>query len=981
MKIKKLLSFILIACLIVGCCGGAFARVMHCPEILLDQPVVFRSETDAQAAYYRFMAPADGTYVFYDVSEETACDITVHSVAPDALDFEEQTLTSGVGSVGFTLAAGESCWIVAHCPEVDADYSFALVSAVPVEELRLENVTLASGFLGESGAADLICLPFGSGDAVTWTSEDETVATVSGDQNGASYDLVGPGTTTITATTAGGLTVSFQVTAVDPNTILIPGETRKITIAANGGLYDEYSSSFTFTAETDGAYALAVSFDKSMDLWCGVQMSANVDGHYLHSSDVLRFEAKAGQSYTIDVEFWGNYSKDVDYLFLLEVSGKAQAITLIPETSAGYVGDSLYINVVWDPETSLVEPLTWISSDPSIADITYTGEEYAVLELYAAGSVTITASTASGLIHSVPIVVVDVPQVLELTAGVAQPLLLLGYGNQPISFTPAETGYYRLSVSSEDLDAYFFESGIYIGSDYLYYLIGGASYGGGVDCYSDEMTPGEVLVEKVEVLTLAGMDITAVPENTVYLKEDLEDLWIYDVLSGLRMDLTWSDGSVTSWSFDEEGPYVGDEELQWQIVVNEDGSAELLLTCAQLSTSCPMTVLDKMIASIRLVDDSPVRLVERSCGMEMADGSWLYDSYSYAGRQVELTFTDGSVVLAWPEEQVYGGYVICQDDQAEAPWVKGGDNRVSYSYGNMTVELMVHIIESPVERLELLTPPRDVFIIGELDFFTDAGEHGYFFTPVDIRQMLTGLRMTVWYKDGTSRMISDEDIQWLEVAGEYYPFADGYPIGIFSDLLLGMEPINGPCQREGYLEYMGISLTYPVRMVEEGQPVDPTDPTEPSTEPTEPSTEPTEPSTEPTEPSTEPTEPSTEPTEPSTEPTEPSTEPTEPSTEPTEPSTEPAEPSTEPTEPSTEPTEPSTEPTEPSTEPTEPSTEPTEPSTAPTEPPTQQTTEAPVQTTEEAVPPTRDAEPVLLPILMIGLLMSLALILSGKKEI
>ncbi len=87
-------------------------------------------------------------------------------------------------------------------------------------------------------------------------------------------------------------------------------------------------------------------------------------------------------------------------------------------------------------------------------------------------------------------------------------------------------------------------------------------------------------------------------------------------------------------------------------------------------------------------------------------------------------------------------------------------------------------------------------------------------------------------------------------------------------------------------------------------PVNPTNPTDPSTEPT---TNPTDPSTEPT---TNPTEPTTEPTDPTTNPTEPTTEPTDPTTNPTEPTTEPTEPTTKPTEPSSTPTAP-VEPEEP----------------------------------------------------------------------
>ena len=957
MRTKRLLAVILTVCLAVSCCGTAFARATLHPLIYPDEAVSFEASADDHVIYYSFTPEAEGLYVLSDVAGGTDCRLSVHTVAPEDENFAAQLVTDGVGSISFTAQAGVTYWLAVDCSGAGT-YSVQVSAAAVAQSLSIVGATLTGGEIGQTGAADLICLPYGSADEITWSSSDDTVVAVSGDANGVSYEFLAGGTATVTATTAGGLTASFEVTVTDPNALIL-GENRVVTIPANGGLYTESEQQFTFTPAVSGHYALAVSYDKSVDLWCGVQMSVTVGGEYLYSGSVLRFEAEAGQRYTIDVEFWGNYAQSVDHIFLLDVSKPAQAITLIPETSAGYVGDSLYVNVAWDPQTSRLEPLTWTSADPLIADVTYVDAEYAVLELYAPGTVTVNATTEGGLTHSVAITVYDPPGLLELTAGVAHPVMLLGYGNMELSFTPAETGYYRLSLNNEDLDAYLFQSGVYVGGVYVYYLTAGQTYGGGVDCYIADSCTGELMIELVDILSPTAMTVTKLPDTTVYLKEDLANLWTYEVLAGLKMEVTWSDGTVSPWSFDEEGPYLGDEELTWEIIDGEtDDKKVLLLTCGDIQASCELTALDKMIESIRLVDQTPLVLFENSCGMAVEGGGWLYDSYSYYHRQLELTFSDGSVVLAKPDEQIYGLYVTCQDDQSEAPWVKGGDNRVTFGYGDFSVDLMVEIQESPVERLELTSPPVDTFLIGDSQFFTETSDGSFYFTPGNMEDFLAGLILVIWNKDGSSQTITDADIQWLDVAGEKYPFVDGYPLGIFSDLLMGMEPIAGPCEKEGFLEYKGASLTYPVHMVDElpPDPVEPTDPTDPTTEP----------STEPTEPSTEPTDPTTEP---STEPTEPSTEPTEPSTEPTVPSTEPTEPSIEPTEPSTEATEPTTEPTEASTEPT---TKPTEPSSG--------STDASTESPSEDVPPTADMGNGLMTVLTMFTLMAVAIVVSHKKE-
>ena len=110
-------------------------------------------------------------------------------------------------------------------------------------------------------------------------------------------------------------------------------------------------------------------------------------------------------------------------------------------------------------------------------------------------------------------------------------------------------------------------------------------------------------------------------------------------------------------------------------------------------------------------------------------------------------------------------------------------------------------------------------MIGDKAFFT--GDPACYFAPKDLRAFLAGMEMVIWYQDGSSRTVTVEDLQWADRVDGLYPCVDGYPLGLFGELMLGNEMIDGPCEKEGVIEYMGCSVSYTITITDEDPPQEP----------------------------------------------------------------------------------------------------------------------------------------------------------------
>ena len=854
-KLKKLFAVYMIECMLVGCLGlSAWAAGEDVGTMTLDQEVRFTVTQEQQVLELNFCPAESGTYVLYDTQGGYQ---TSHLKVLQ----EERVLAQGNSTVAFQGEAGavyrlrlEGVWEEA----VSNEFVFQISRPSAVTSLTIDRPAASRYLVGMSGALSLRFQPLSAAPQVQWTSDDLEVVTVTGDAAGAVYQLVGPGTATLTAATEDGTQDQIQITVQDAPE-LTPGVVLTQEVRGDDGGAQRVERYFRFTATDSGEYALMVDHEQVPGVFQDIQLSLISAEPRIRGGDVLRFTAEAGKTYYFKADLWGVFPQAVEYQFLLAPCTEASGLQLSSSATEGYINSEISIQVDWDPKNGLPQDLTWTSSDESVVQILESDQDYAAVMLLSPGTATITARTEKGLMDQLQITVYPMPQKLVLTEGQGSSLTLISDGYVDLEFTPQTDGYYQIRSSHRDLSVHLYADSVEEG---IYYLQAGTTYTGSVDNYSSATVTGEVVIEKTDMLMVVGMKITKLPDDTVYLKSSLKDVWTYQLLAGMEMEISWSDGSTSSWRFDEEGPYVDREFVSWQLVEGpQAGKVTLQLSCGLATTSCELSVEDKQIVGISLVEDGPLKVVERSCGMD--NGDWYYFQYLAKARYVRISFSDGSAMDVRPGQKVYGYPVTCQDSQLQESWVQGGPAYVTYEYCGHTVQVEVQIVDSPVERIELIGKPRDRFTIGDPAFFSGRGP--YYFAPADLRDFLEGMELRICYLDGTARVVDWETLEWEELPDGTYPFLDGYPLGLSAQLLMGNDPISQECEKIGTIEYMGSTVAYTIYLDE--QPVDPpVDPTLP-TDPTDPTDEPTEPTTEPSQPSA--TDPSPQPSDP-TEQTDPS---------------------------------------------------------------------------------------------------------------
>lgn len=828
MIIRKIISALLTICLLTGClCVVVSAEEIPCPAIEMEQTVTFDVTPESHVRYYAYTATQDGQVVLYGVGDSPEMDtLSVHSASPEDAEFDAQKISSGYGRVTVDAVAGVTYWfrLDCWCPgSAPVTHSFCLSAPVEPEMLELE-YTPGNGFLGEEGTIGLRVYPMNAGGEITWTSSDPNVVSVTGDGVGARYQLVGEGTAVVTATATNGCSASVEISAVEKR-LVSSGEDKEILILGREGNYHSVTKTFWFTPEVSDFYSFSVAYNEEQHINHNLQMTVRTADGRIYDNKNLVFQAEAGVEYAITVDFWGNYDKDARYLFSLRQCVTGESFRLEASPDSGFKGGFVQVYVQWNAVNSRPEELTWTVSDESVVAIESADYDNAKINLLSPGTATITATNGAGLSDSVDVVVLDTMDMIVVRPGERAEFSLPAGSSVQISFTPEQTGYYYLQSQGnltgwlEDVPSVTQDGRV------LYQLESGITYGGYVENTAETMTEGTLQIIISELRTVAAMEITRLPNNTTYLSSALENLWTYQLMAGMQMRITWSDGTTQDWSFDREGPYVGEEDLLWELRSDEEQML-IVLRCAQAETSFALTVQDATVIGIRLKDDSPLRLAENSCGIRLEDGSWYYVPYQANLREVEILFSDGTSMTAHINDRIFGDVVLMEEFQSDAPWVKGGEQYLRFSYLDFEALLPVEIIDSPVERIELNQLPVDTFLLGDERFF--SGTKGrYFFEPQDMKQMLKGLVFTVCYKDGTTAKVAEKDLQWVSIDGISWPFYDGCPLGLFSKVYADQYPITAPGDHGGLIEYMGAEAVYTLHFVKElpKPPVEPIPPT------------------------------------------------------------------------------------------------------------------------------------------------------------
>lgn len=248
--------------------------------------------------------------------------------------------------LAFTAEAGKT-YLLSFTSWKDRviESSVTIMAAATYETLYFKEDYI--GRVGEVNGLNVYGTPDNASEAITWTSSNPEVATISGTDDYGYLELVGPGTAIITATADSGASASCKVTAkevIDLN----PGDTADVTIEPGNYAY------FTFTPAESGRYI----FYTPNDAWLGFSAEENQNYYPVRGSEWTNadgayrgdaFELTAGVPYRISAYIRGEQKETVSTQMTLVKAVDFDTFALSRETMNRYVGDYDRVDIVATP--------------------------------------------------------------------------------------------------------------------------------------------------------------------------------------------------------------------------------------------------------------------------------------------------------------------------------------------------------------------------------------------------------------------------------------------------------------------------------------------------------------------------------------------------------------------------------------------------------------------------------------------------------
>lgn len=661
-----------------------------------------------------------------------------------------------------------------------------------------------TGYVGESVSLKVEYIPENCiQESITWSSANKAVATV--DSNGK-VTFVGKGTTSITATSANGLTATVNVTVKEVVTISL--NTAKTLNTDN----DNGTGLFLFTPDSDGTYAF-YSYNSNFD----------VSG-YIYDSNMtlLKYDDDSGEGDNFRVQYTLTagtkyYLKSEVYSVSATGTYSIKVIKLVDATSisfavgsnfTSYVGATKRFEITYTPFESIeADSITWTSSNTSV--VTIDGNGLATFK--AVGNATLTAELPSGLKATLAVVVENYPVLSK-----DQPFTVDVEENTDgayFYFTPSVTGKYAFSSSSiYDTQGYIMDSNKNILAEND---DGAGGYNFKVVCdltkgvkyimhakFLDASDAGSITVCVTEVLSISKIEVVTKPTKIAYIKG-----FVYDYLdySGLTIKATWSNGSVTNWIYDADNMFIGDESVQIN-ASNVETDKKVNISCGGVSTSFTVTVNDNPVSRIELVTGTKQTYIE-ACDGAMSEyyvpstDSYVeyfkYSGFKHDDAVIKIVYTNGTTKTVNVGSIVDGYEVEWSCDQETTQWKVATNNKSTVSYLGHTVTLPITVVANPVESIELVTAPNKKYVLGDLKYGIYDPSVGYLLMPHD----LTGLEIVIRYSDGTSKTVTDSDFD----KNNYY---NGYKYSLeYSDeaATVGAFPVT--------FKYLGRTVSYTVDVV------------------------------------------------------------------------------------------------------------------------------------------------------------------------
>ena len=741
------------------------------PQLTLDVPFEFEENESDDVAV--FTPSQDGVYAFdfSDFSDYTGFQINLYEDTTYCTYTYSDKLT-------YNMQAGHTYRISTSYP---GSFKVTVSRMVPATSMVFTTEPGFTDFPYTNTELTLKLLPANAIDEeVTFTSSNDNIVSVENsyyDENNyetvCGINLNAPGTAVITATSENGLTATYTVVVKSMPTLTLNTATR-VTITNNE------EQTYMFTPSQSGTYYFAVS--NASPVYNLVHLSCRTGGSYYNEfeskdSEPMAAQLEGGVTYVIDT-YYDEYRDPGNGSFDLTVY-KATPATAISfaggSTYSGYENTLKILSLDFTPVYHTPESVHFTSSNENIVKVMGGSNEECQIKLVAPGTATVTATSESGLTATCT---VTVKELKTLTLGVASTAEIINGGDEDyFRFTPTQTGVYTFSSNAEyDTYGELFDTDMNLiaqdddsGTDNNFRirqeLQAGVTYMFGARYYNSSNTGSfPVIIEDKAYAT--DIEIIQMPDQTEYIKGH----FAFDA-TGLRVKITWSDGRTTYYNYGIDNQIIEGCQIYISAYTSGENSAYFTVTYDGCSDSAGLTLIESPVESIELAYASSLTLVENYNGYYSTyyengtpTGEYFYYQYTLKDVPIIIHFKDGTSVMSDINSPVNGIRFERYDTQSiNSPWTVGGNNYITVSYVDQSVNLPVIIVPNDVASLELVTAPSKQFV-ENVDGYTSSrwdyttGNYVDFFCYDFYTEDLKDGVVKINYRDGSSRTahIGDE---------------------------------------------------------------------------------------------------------------------------------------------------------------------------------------------------------------------------------
>ena len=294
-------------------------------------------------------------------------------------------------------------------------------------------------------------------------------------------------------------------------------------------------------------------------------------------------------------------------------------------------------------------------------------------------------------------------------------------------------------------------------------------------------------MEKGPVVT----KLEVVSQDTSKVFQKSEDVTPEALMRGMKVKVTYADNTSQTYELESYNTSVGlyPLELRYDLESVTGDTAVITMRCGDVETTYTVKVRDGVVTKMEIIPEQ-LQVVENTMGSpEFENGYWYnMEEIVYQKAQYRFTWSNGSTetLKLSPLDIYYYGIPVDFSEsysQGENPWTVGNTYSLEARYGELRAPVSVQIVESPVEKVEVLEHVRLALAEPYFKKVSDTRWALDLFEPC-------GLKFRVTEKNGTATDYTFED---LEVRNDNY-YAGEYPVVFDLATEVDLGNITGPCE-------------------------------------------------------------------------------------------------------------------------------------------------------------------------------------------